>query len=207
MKSASAEIFEEASTTYDNPKLGQVCKTTSGGTPDRKRVDYYGGNVAWIKSGELKDNLIDCSEEYITEEGLSNSSAKIFPRGTLLVAMYGANVGMTGVLDIDAATNQAVCAIFPSDSLEKNYVWWFFRYMRSEFMKRSFGGAQPNISQKILRETTISIPPLGEQRRILAYLDDLQAKVNALKSLQEKTTNELDALLPSILDKAFKGEL
>ncbi len=115
---------------------------------------------------------------------------------------------MTGILDIDAATNQAVCAVFPKkELLERDYLYWFFRKMRPDYLENSFGGAQPNISQKMIRETDIAIPPLSEQRRIVAYFDALQAKVDALRRLQTETGAELDALLPSILDKAFKGEL
>ena len=78
--------------------VGEVAETTSGGTPSRKRPEYYGGTIPWIKSGELKGENITSSEELITEEGLSSSSAKIFPRGTAVVALYGATVGKTGIL-------------------------------------------------------------------------------------------------------------
>src|SRR5205807_6077496 len=99
----------------------------------------------WIKSGELRDGLIAVSEESISEAGLKGSSAKIFPHGTLVVALYGANVGRTGILGLDAATNQAVCALFPKNSLDRDYLWWFLRRMRPIFVGESFGGAQPNI--------------------------------------------------------------
>jgi type I restriction enzyme S subunit len=190
-------------------KLADVCDTTSGGTPSRHRFDFFeNGSIPWIKSGELKDTFIKDAEERITQQALDSSSAKIFPKGTLLVALYGANVGMTGILDIDAATNQAVCAVFPKkELLERDYLVWFFRKMRPDYLKNSFGGAQPNISQKMIRETDIAIPPLPEQRRIVAYLDVLQAKVDALRRLQAETGAELDAMLPAVLDGAFKGEL
>lgn len=190
-------------------KLADVCDTTSGGTPSRHRFDFFeNGSLPWIKSGELKDVFIKKAEEHITQEALDSSNAKIFPKGTLLVALYGANVGMTGILDIDAATNQAVCAVFPKkELLERDYLYWFFRKMRPDYLENSFGGAQPNISQKMIRETDIAIPPLPEQRRIVAYLNDLQAKVDALRRLQKETGAELDALLPAVLDRAFKGEL
>jgi len=187
--------------------IGEICETTSGGTPSRSRGDFFQGNIPWIKSGELEDDYIYRAEEHISEEALSSSSAKIFPKGTLVVALYGATVGKTGILEIDACTNQAVCALFPSDEISRNYLWWFLRSKRPDYLKSSFGGAQPNISQKVIRETEIPVPPLDEQRRIVAYLDGLQAKVNALRELQSQSQEELDALLPSVLDRAFKGEL
>ncbi len=190
-------------------KIAEICDTSSGGTPSRQRFDFFeNGTIPWIKSGELKDTFIKVAEEYITQGALDDSSAKIFPNGTLLIALYGANVGMTGILGLDAATNQAICAVFPKkELLERDYLYWFFRKMRPDYLKNSFGGAQPNISQKMIRETEIAIPSLPEQRRILAYLDELQAKVDVLRRLQAETGAELDALMPAVLDRAFKGEL
>jgi type I restriction enzyme, S subunit len=192
---------------YRCQPIGELCETTSGGTPSRARGDYFQGNIPWIKSGELEDSYIFRAEEHISEEALSSSSAKIFPKGTLVVALYGATVGKTGILEIDASTNQAVCALFPNDEIYRDYLWWFLRSKRPDYLKSSFGGAQPNISQKVIRETEIPVPTLDEQRHIVAYLDGLQAKVNALRELQSASGEELSALIPSILDKAFKGEL
>ena len=200
----AARIFDSLG---NRRSLGDVCETTSGGTPSRDRMDFYIGNIPWVKSGELKDTFIKHAEEHISEQALKTSSAKLFPSGTLVVALYGANVGKTGVLSIEASTNQAVRALFPNKELERNYVWWFLRRMRPAFLEASFGGAQPNISQKIIRETEIPVPPLAEQRRSVAELDALQAEVDALKRLQAETAAELDALLPAILERAFKGEM
>ena len=102
-------------------KLGDVCQTTSGGTPQRGNSNFYGGRIPWVKSGELNDGLISGTEETITDKGLKNSSAKLFPCGTLLIALYGATVGKLGVLGMEAATNQAVCAIFTSDVVDKDF--------------------------------------------------------------------------------------
>ena len=99
--------------TWSQCPLESIAQTTSGGTPDRKRAEFYGGEIPWVKSGELNDSYIFSTEETLTPEGLKHSSAKLFPVGTLLMAMYGATVGKTAILKTDAATNQAVCAIFP----------------------------------------------------------------------------------------------
>jgi len=193
---------------FETVSLGKVCETTSGGTPSRSRADYFDGKIPWLKSGELNDSLITGSEEHITEEALQNSSAKIFPKGTLLIALYGATVGKTGILGIDASTNQAVCALFPKNNLlHRDYLHWFLKFKRNDFLKESFGGAQPNISQKLLRETKMPLPPLSIQRRIVAYLNSLQEKLEALKKLHAETEKEIEELIPSILNKAFKGEL
>ncbi len=152
--------------------------------------------------------MITESEEHVTLEAIENSSAKIFPKGTLLIALYGATIGKTGILGIDSSTNQAICALFPQDdALDRDYLHWFLRYKRNDFLKRSFGGAQPNISQKLLRKTNIPLPPFPTQLRIVAYLDSLQEKVDELKRLQDRTEKEIEELIPSILGEAFKGEL
>ena len=99
-------------------RLGDICKTTSGGTPSRRNPAYYEGTIPWVKSGELPDGPVLEVAETVSEEAIKNSSAKLFPRGSLLVAMYGATIGKLGLLHFDAATNQAVCAIFPSEELD-----------------------------------------------------------------------------------------
>ena len=193
---------------FETVALGKVCRTTSGGTPSRNRPDYFEGDIPWLKSGELNDILITDSEEHITEMALQNSSAKTFPKGTLLIALYGATVGKTGILGIDSSTNQAICALFlQSNVLERDYLHWFLKYKRNDFLKKSFGGAQPNISQSLLKKTNIPLPPIPVQRRIIAYLDSLQEKVDELRKLQEETEKEIEELAPSILDRVLKGEL
>lgn len=158
-------------------RLGDIAATTSGGTPDRQIVSYFGGDIPWIKSGELNDDMIQQAAEFITEEGLHHSSAKVFPKGSLLVALYGATVGKTGILGLDAATNQAVCMISPrSNNVVTRYLYWFLRYKRPDFLNNSFGGAQPNISQKHLQDTPTPLPPPDIQRAICAFLDGVEMR-------------------------------
>jgi type I restriction enzyme, S subunit len=171
--------FEKLEKDYASKSLGDIAETTSGGTPLRNMSLYYGGNIPWIKSGELNDKLIEEAEEYISEEGLANSSAKIYPKGTLVVALYGATVGKTGILGFDAASNQAVCAIFPkTQQITNEYIYWFLRHKRPEFLSSSFGGAQPNISQKIIRETQIPIPPLDLQEKLSEFFTVVEKRQN-----------------------------
>lgn len=164
--------------------LSDLVETTSGGTPDRKVSNYYGGRISWLKSGELNDGFIDHTEESITEEGLRNSSAKIYPNGTLVVALYGATVGKTGILTIDAASNQAVCAVIPrTKEVTTRYLYWFFRYKRPEFLNSSFGGAQPNISQRVIRETKIPLPSTMLQEHVCDFLEAIEKRQNGLESI------------------------
>ena len=164
--------------------LGEVANTTSGGTPDRSVSEFYDGNIPWIKSGELNDGLIEESEEYITDLGLQNSSAKVYPKGTLVIALYGATVGKTGILGLNAASNQAVCAITPTTNrISTSFLFWFFRYKRPDFLKNSFGAAQPNISQRVLRESLLPVPPVVLQREICNFLDIVEQRQKGKKNL------------------------
>lgn len=133
-------------------KLGDVAKTASGGTPTRSKKEYWNGDIPWVKSGELGDSRIIKNEEYITAEGLANSSAKLFPAESLLLALYGATAGKLGVLSYAAATNQAVCCIRPDiEVLERDFLRYYLLSKRKNIVEDSFGGAQPNISQTYVR--------------------------------------------------------
>ena len=188
-------------------RLGDIAKTTSGGTPRRDRPQYFGGNIPWVKSGELGDSVVYETSETITDEAIESSNAKIFPKGTLCIALYGATVGKLGILGIDAATNQAVCAIFPSDELDTRYLYRFFEGKRRELVEQSKGGAQPNISQGIIRDTQIPFPSVPEQRRIVAEIEKqftrLEAGVVALRRVQAS----LKRYRAAVLKAACEGQL
>jgi type I restriction enzyme, S subunit len=171
---AAKIIFKNLQTTYPVVKISDIAKTTSGGTPNRSNPEYYNGTIPWVKSGELKDSVIMSSEEYITEDGLKNSSAKLFPKGTLLVAMYGANIGKTGILNFDATTNQAACAIFPKIDISRDFLYWFFKQQRLDFIAIAKGGAQPNISQTVINNASIVIPELEIQDKIVKFLQRIE---------------------------------
>ena len=195
---------------FSKRKLGDVTQVTAGGTPSRDNPSYWNGNIPWIRTGELLDGDIYSSGEHITEEGMKNSSAKLFPKETILIALYGQGQtrGRTGRLMIEATTNQACCAILPTpDLLEPRFTQYWLRSLYYEMREQNHGGAQPNLNSAMIKNIEISIPPLDEQRRIVAYLDSVQARLASLRELQSATGEELDALLPSVLDRAFKGEL
>ncbi len=198
------------SSSYPKDSLGHVTPVTSGGTPSRDVTAYWRGDIPWIKTGELVDADIYQADEYITQNGLDNSSARLFPPDTVLVALYGQGQtrGRTGRLMIQAATNQACCAVLPVPSrLEPRFIQYWLRSLYVEMRKHSRDGAQPNWNGGMIKDIKIVLPPLYEQQRIVAYFDGLEAKVQTVRLLQAETTAELDALLPSVLDKAFSGEL
>ena len=205
---AAKRLFEEH--THHTVKIGDAFRVTTGGTPSRGNPAYWAGPIKWVSSGEVAFCRIRDTKEKITRLGEAESNAKRYPPNTVLLAMIGQGKtrGQCAILDCEAATNQNVAGIHVHETKhvpEYVYHWLVTRYQESR--SRETGTAQPALSGKRVREMPIPLPPLDEQRRIVAYLDDLQAKVDRLKALQAQTAAELDALLPSILDKAFKGEL
>ncbi|MEH2286342.1 restriction endonuclease subunit S [Nostoc sp.] len=181
--------------------ISDFCKTGSGGTPLRsKSGKYYGGHIPWVKSGELKKDIITETEEYITDAALVESSAKLIPSGAILVAMYGATVGQTSILGVEATTNQAICHILPNPKIAiPQFLWYVLRSKLSELLSRRFGGAQPNISQQIIKSTQISIPPLSEQHRIVKTLD----QADALRRMRTEADAKAEHILPALFVKMF----
>ena len=188
-------------------KLGEVCKTTSGGTPYRGNVKFYNGTIPWIKSGELDKGLILDSEEKITEEAVENSSAKIFPKGTLLFALYGATIGKMAFLGIEAATNQAICGIFENENISLKFLFQYLTLIKKNLISQGIGGAQPNISQTILKNTELPLPPLSTQEKIVAILEEKLGECDALDATIEKSLTDAELLRQSILKEAFEGRL
>ena len=170
------DVFGETSE-WPTGRLGDHVRTTSGGTPSRSRPDFFGGRIPWVKSGELAAGRITASEETITEEALASSSAKLMPIGTVLLAMYGATVGEVAVLGVQAATNQAVCCISPTESVTGPFLVGLLRARKGDLVRRAAGGAQPNISQTIIRGLEIPLPPITIQEEYaqrVAAADELR---------------------------------
>ncbi|MDR2600192.1 MAG: restriction endonuclease subunit S [Oscillospiraceae bacterium] len=188
-------------------RLGIVAKWGSGGTPSRKNSDYYGGDIFWIKTGELNNTFIHNTEEKITELALEESSAKIFPKNTIVIAMYGATIGKVAIMAVPAATNQACACGVPSDALYFKFFFYYALSQKDSFIKKGKGGAQPNISQEIIKAHNIPLPPLPEQHRIIERIESLFQKLNRAKELVQSALDSFETRKATILHKAFTGEL
>ena len=184
--------------------LGEVGTWQSGGTPSRSNKSYYGGNIPWLKTGDLNDGLISDIPESITEEAVASSSAKINPTGSVLIAMYGATIGKLGILTFPATTNQACCACIEFNAITQLYLFYFLLSQRSTFISKGGGGAQPNISKEIIVNTFIPLPPLSEQQRIIMEIEKWFALIEQgradLQTTIKQTKNK-------ILDLAIHGKL
>lgn len=180
---------------YQSLPISSFCTTGSGGTPSRANVgDYYGGTIPWVKSGELREDVILDTEEKITELAIKESSAKVVPKGALLIAMYGATIGRIAELGVEGATNQAVCHILPDENVaDKRYLYYGLLSKVPELIAKGAGGAQPNINQQIIRDTQLPLPPLPEQMRIATILD----KADSIRSKRQEAVRLTEDLLRS----------
>lgn len=183
--------------------LQDIASTSSGGTPRRSDPKNYSGSIPWVKSGELKARHIRRTDEYISERGIATSSAKIMPEGTILMAMYGATAGKVGVLAVPAATNQAVCSITSSESVISEYLVEALRASSDSLLSRRVGGAQPNLSQEIIRTFRIPLLSLDMQRKY-------STMVTAIHAERDRVAKALEAdeeLFAALQHRAFRGEL
>lgn len=188
-------------------ELAEIAETSSGGTPSRQNSQNYDGTIPWIKSGNLKDGPIRDADESISELALKSSAAKLFPVGTLLIALYGATIGKLGILSIAAATNQAVCGIFLTDHVSTPFLFSFLVSHRRKLIELGQGGAQPNISQQIVRSIEIPLPPFNEQKRIVSKIEELFSELDAGEASLRLARRQLGVYRQSLLKQAFGGKL
>ena len=199
----------EDKTAWRNYTLKESCEIGSGGTPSRKHPEYYIGNIPWVKTGEINWNEIVYTEEKINEEAIANSSAKIYEPGAVLVAMYGMGMtrGRAAMLNIPAATNQAVCALIPKSHLHNKYLYYYFMFNYWKFRNESKGGNQLNLSAKVIAQFQIQCPSVKEQKEIVRLLDGFFDKERTAKEASEQALEQIEYIKKSILAKAFRGEL
>ena len=162
-------------------RVGDIGSWGSGATPSRTNPAYYGGSIPWLKTGDLNDGFIKEVPEHITELALEKTSVRLNPVGSVLMAMYGATIGKLGILEISATTNQACCACIPYAGMYNKYLFYYLMSMRQTYIGMAEGGAQPNISKEKIVNSILPLPPLEEQHRIVAKLEEILPLCERLK--------------------------
>ncbi len=184
--------------------LGDVVKTTSGGTPSRKHSDYYeNGTINWVKSKELDGTFISTTEELITEDAVANSSAKMLPEKSVLIAMYGATVGEFGILSKPMTCNQAVCALIPNKNYPYTYLYIWTALMKDEFINLASGAAQQNISQDLIKQQLVCSDTekiMQYDKLVRGYFDKMENNQKQIQTLIQTR----DELLPRLMSGEVK---
>jgi type I restriction enzyme S subunit len=188
--------------------LGTVASWGSGGTPSRANKEYFSGDIPWIKTGELGPKFIRSAEEKLSTLGIEHSAAKVFPAGSVGIAMYGATIGKLSIWAIDASTNQACAVAWPiSQLLFNEFLYYYLLSQHRGFVEAGKGGAQPNISQGVLKDWPICLPPLSEQRRIVAKIEELLSELDKGIENLKKSRAQLLVYRQALLKHAFEGKL
>jgi type I restriction enzyme, S subunit len=197
--------------TWRKCSIGDVARVMLGGTPSRQEPSYWqDGAIPWVSSGEVANGRISSTRELITQRGLEQSSAKLYPVGTVLIAMIGEGKtrGQAAILDIEASTNQNVAGILPNRELiEPDYLWrWALeQYETTRAVGR--GGNQPALNGQKVRELVIPVPPLGEQREVTRRVDLLLSLADSITDRLETAAFSIDEVSRTVLSKAFRGDL
>lgn len=207
---AEEELPFDIPQSWEWVRLNELAFITSGGTPSRTNSTYWNGNIPWVKISDISSKYVENTEEYITLDGLNNSSAKIFPKGTLLYTIF-ATIGTVGILNIEAATNQAIAGINFYGEFNLDYMYYVAVGLKELLVAKGKGMAQMNINQSILKSTPIPIPPLAEQQRIVDKIEELLPLIEeygkAEAHLKELNADFPDMLRKSILQQAVQGKL
>ncbi|MFM0168848.1 restriction endonuclease subunit S [Paraburkholderia sediminicola] len=183
-------------------RISDFCKTGSGSTPSRSQMNRYydSGTIPWVKSGELRENVILETEEHVTAAALEETSVKLVPANAILLAMYGATVGRLAILGVEATTNQAICHIVPDGAIaDVRYLYHALASQVRSIVAMGVGGAQPNISQEKVKNLRVALPSLPEQRRIAATLD----QADRLRAKRREALVQLESLTQSIFIEMF----
>jgi len=188
---------------FDVKKIKDICTVSSGGTPSRERKEYYSGDIPWIKTGEVVNDIIFDTEEKITKEAIENSSAKIYPKGSLIIAMYGQGLtrGRTAKLGIDASTNQACAVLFNINNqlVLTDFLWIYLMGEYNRLRKLASGNNQPNLNAQMIKDYNVVIPPLSIQEEIIKDFGTLKAKIKSIESEYE--------ILSSIAESEFEKQI
>lgn len=190
--------------------IGAISRVTNGSTPSRKEPDYWNGNIPWISSGEVRNNIIEISNECITEEGFNNSSVKLLPAGTVLIAMIGEGKtrGQSAILNIEATINQNIAAIVVEHGcVLPHYIWYWFQMNYAKNREKGAGSGPQALNCQRVRELDFFVPNLDEQTEIITLLQKILDREQKVREIAESVIEKIDSMKKVVLARAFRGEL
>lgn len=192
---------------WERLKISDFSQVITGGTPTTSKKEYWeNGSIPWLNSGELNQNIIETCENKITELGLQNSSSRIMPPDTVLIALTGTTTGVVGYLTFEACANQSVTGILPSPKHHPKYLYYYLKSIRSKILEESYGGAQKHISQGYVKDLEIPLPPLETQKRIAEILDTADVLRQKDKELLKKYDELAQAIFIDMFGNPVKNE-
>jgi len=188
--------------------LNDVARWGSGGTPKSSDKSLYGGDIPWIVIGDLTEGLVNETAQTINQKGLDSSSAKLMPPGTVMVAMYGASIGRTGIMAKAMTTNQAIaCGMINESIMTKEYLLYYLQSQKQDFINAGKGGAQPNISQGVIKNWKIPVPPVCEQALIIQRIEEQLSHLEHSSKVAIEIELSSKSFRRSLLQAAFTGNL
>ncbi len=184
-------------------KIKDFAEVITGGTPSTEKNEYWeNGTVPWIQSGSCKDDVVDNPDKYITELGLKNSSAKLMPKDTVVIALTGATTGKVGLLNIETSANQSVTGILPNDKCLPPYLFYYLISIREKILSDCYGGAQKHISQGYVKDLEIPIPDIDSQKKFIKKISGLvnliKIRKNQIASLTELVKSQFVEMFGNI---------
>ena len=189
-------------------KISDIFRTGAGGTPLKSHKEYYAnGDIPWLRSGEVCTKNILASKLNITQSGLDNSSAKLFPKNSVLVAMYGATAGQVGILRFQAATNQAICAILPNEKVLPEFMYYAVFNQKKYLISQAVGNAQPNVSQIKIKNLRIPRIDIAKQKSVVLEIEKIENQTNQIQDNYRLRITYLKALKQSMLEQAFNDKV
>ncbi len=200
-------MFTNKGDDWEEKTLGGIAFVKSGGTPSRSKKEYWTGKIAWYSSGELNNLYTTTPERYINDLAISNSNAKIFPKGSLLIGMYDTAALKMSILDRDGSFNQAIAGVKPNDKIDLTFILHSINSIKPELLNLRRGVRQKNLSLEKIKSIPTYVPPLQVQKNVVSKLGELSTETKKLEAIYEQKLNDLEELKKSILQKVFNGEL
>jgi type I restriction enzyme S subunit len=209
VKESGVEWIGEVPAHWEVKKIFHVAKIDTGATPDRSKEAYWGGEIPWVKTGEVNYETIVKTEEHITTAGLKNSATRLAPAGTLLMAMYGQGVtrGRVSLLGIDAAYNQACCAMIFKNEVFNKFAFYFFVMAYSFIRDAGNESSQMNISSGYISSLKLLVPPISEQKRVVQFIDEQELKIFEAITLQQTQIEKLKEYKATLIDSVVRGKV